>query len=164
MTPRVFICEPSGLSLSQRSLSDRWYERLFGLGFDVDHIHSDSYSRDPWGTLVQRITTADGALVLGFGQMSIASGTWRQGCPQQRDVVNATWTSSWLHAEAGIAIATGVPVLIAPESGVSEGVFAPAAWTGPVLGTGMDTPDDRVVEAWAARVDVRSRSRAQGRN
>lgn len=163
MTPRIFLCEPSSLSPSQRALSDRWHERLFGLGFDVDQVRSDSYSRDPWKSLIDRITTADGALVLGFGQMFIASGTWRDGSPQQSHVVGATWTSSWLQAEVGIALAAGVPVLVAPELGVSEGVFAPETWTGPVLGTGIDTPDVRVVEAWAARVAVRSRSSAQGR-
>lgn len=161
MAPRVFLCEPSGLSPSQRALSDRWHERLFSMGLDVDQVRRDSYSSDPWRTLLRRITTADGALVLGFGQMFIESGTWRRGAPHQSDVVGATWTSSWLQAEAGIAIAAGVPVLVAPETGVSEGVFAPATWTGPIVGTAVDTPDTRVVDAWAAKVAVRSRSSAK---
>jgi hypothetical protein len=157
MTPKVFLCEPSGLTSAQRLVSDRWHERLFGLGFEVDQLRSDGYQRDPWTELMQRVRAAHGILILGFGQLFVSAGTWRRGTEQQIDLVT-TWTSSWLHVEAGIALATGLPVLVARESGVREGIFASETWTGTLRGTSADSPNTSIVEEWATAVATQSAS------
>jgi hypothetical protein len=151
MSPRVFLCEPSALNGRQRALSDAWHERLFGLGFDVDQLRSNEYQPDPWSGLLQRIEAADGVLVMGFGQLFVRSGTWRAGTRQERPLT-ATWTSPWLHVECGMALAAGVPLLVAAECGVSEGAFASPVWTGVVQGTTADKPDEAVIAEWAHRV------------
>jgi hypothetical protein len=155
MTPQVFMCEPSALTSAQRLVSDRWHERLFGFGFDVDQLRSEGYQRDPWTELMRRMDTAQGVLVLGFGQLFVSGGIWRRGTEQETDLV-ATWTSSWLHVEAGIALAAGRPVLVARESGVREGVFASETWTGALRGTSAETPDMSIVEEWATAVAKQS--------
>ncbi len=155
MTPKVFVCEPSGLSSAQRLVSDRWHERLFEYGFDVDQLRSDSYELDPWRGLLRRMDSADGVLVLGFGQLFVSSGTWRRGTEQETDMVG-TWTSSWLQVETGMALAAGIPVLVASESGVCEGVFAPDTWIGRLRGTAAEAPDLGVVDAWAGAVATES--------
>lgn len=155
MTPRVFLCEPSGLNTAQRFVSAQWHERLFGLGFDVDRLRSEEYRGDPWSGLVRRIHAADGVVVLGFGQLFVSAGTWRRGSAQESSLV-ATWTSAWLQVEAGIALSVGLPVLVAPESGVCEGVFASDTWTGWLRGTVAENPDAGVVDEWANEVAARS--------
>lgn len=155
MMPRVFLCEPSGLNATQRCISDQWHERLFGLGFDVDRLRSEDYESNPWSGLVGHIHQAQGVLVLGFGQLFVSAGTWRRGSEQERSLV-ATWTSPWLQLEAGIALGAGVPVLVARESGVCEGVFASETWTGPLRGTVADNPDEGVLEDWANAVARRA--------
>jgi hypothetical protein len=107
---------------------------------------------------MRRINAAHGVLVLGFGQLFVAAGTWRRGTEQQMDFV-ATWTSSWLHAEAGIALAAGLPVLVAWESGVREGVFASETWTSALRGTSAKTPDTSIVDEWARAVATQFASR-----
>jgi hypothetical protein len=85
----------------------------------------------------------------------VCSGT----CPdtdEEREVASAAWTSSWMHVETGMALAAGVPVLVAPEAKVCEGVFAPGTWTRALRGTSADTPDLVVVNEWAAAVAKRS--------
>lgn len=151
MTPKVFLCEPSGLNSAQRLISDRWHERLFELGLDVDQLRRDDYRRDPWSELIRRMDAADGVLILGFGQLFVSAGTWRRGTAEAIDL-DATWTSSWLHVEAGLALAAGLPALVAAESGVSEGVFASDTWTGRLRGTTAETPDLCVVDEWASAV------------
>lgn len=158
MTPKVFLCEPSGLSSAQRLMSDRWHERLFDLGFDVHQLRRDAYQREPWSGLLRHLDAADGVLVLGFRQLIVASGTWRRGTEQETEV-SATWTSSWLHLETGMALARGIPVLVAPESEVREGVFAPDTWTGALRGTTAEAPDRGVVDEWAGAVATRSLSK-----
>jgi hypothetical protein len=158
MTPRVFLCEPSGLSAEQRLVGGRWRQRLVELGFDIDQLRVCEYQLDPWSGLLRRIDAADGVLVLGFSQLSVSSGIWRRGTDQETEVV-ATWTSSWLHLEAGMAIAAGVPVLVAPESNVRDGVFASDTWTGLLRGTTAETPDASVIQEWGRAVAMRSLSR-----
>lgn len=151
MTPRVFLCEPSGLAQAQRLVSDSWHERLFGLGFDVDQLRSHEYQRDPWPQLMGRIGAAHGVLILGFSQLSVHAGTWRRGTEQEVDVVTSL-TSPWLHVEAGIALASGLPVLVARESGVAEGVFASETCTGELRGTSVERPDGSILDEWAGAV------------
>jgi hypothetical protein len=149
--PKVFLCEPSGLSSTQRRISDEWHTRLFEFGFDVDQLRSHGYKRDPWHGLLGRMRASDGVLVLGLKQLFVSSGTWRRGTDQETEIV-ATWTSSWLHVETGMALAAGIPVLVASESGVCEGVFARETWTRLLRGTAAEAPDPGVVEAWAMAV------------
>lgn len=156
MTPTIFLCEPATLNAAQRAVSDRWHECLFELGFDVEQLRRDAYQRDPWSGLLPILSAADGVLVLGFRQLMVGSGTWRPGTDEETEVAPAAWTSTWLHIETGMALATGVPVLVAAESKVCEGVFASDTWAGPLRGTSADTPDDGVIGEWAAAVAARS--------
>ena len=158
MTPTVFLCEPSGLCTWQRSLSDQWHERLFGLGLNIDQIRCDAYQRNPWSGLLHHMGSADGVLVLGFSQLLVSGGTWRRGSDEER-AVDATWSSSWLHIEAGMALAIGLPVLVAPESKVCEGVFAASAWVGPLRGTSLEDPDPALIDDWAPAVAKHADSR-----
>ncbi len=96
-------------------------------------------------------------VVLGFRQLFVSSGTWRRGTEEETDIV-ATWTSSWLQVETGMALAAGIPVLVASESGVCEGVFARDTWTGRLRGTAAEAPDAGVVDAWARAVATQSAS------
>jgi hypothetical protein len=158
MTPRVFLCEPSGLAAPQRLTSDRWHERLFGLGLDIDQLREADYEPDPWPGLMTRVRAAHGVLVLGFRQLHISTATWRPGVEGGRDLAGS-WTSPWLQIEVGLAVAVGLPLLVVPEAGVREGVFAPETWAGTVLGTSMSAPDDDVIDSWARSVGERFASR-----
>lgn len=155
MTPRVFLCAPSALNSAQRSISDQWHERLFQLGFDVDLLRPQDYQRDPWAGLLPRIGSADGVLILGLGRPFVSDGAWRRGSGQMLGRATGS-TTPWLHVEAGLALGAGLPVLVVPESGVCEGVFAPEAWTGPLRGTAAEEPDAGVVHEWAGEVTGRA--------
>ena len=141
MTPRVFLCEPSGLAGPQRLASDMWHERLFGLGFDVEQLREADYEPDPWPGLLARMRAAQGVVVLGFRQLYVSAGSWRRGAKLETAMAG-TWSSPWLHVEVGLAVAQGLPLLVLPEPGVREGVFAPETWTGAVVGTSVTAPDD----------------------
>ena len=154
MTPTVFLCEPAGLAAAQRVASDDWHERLFGLGFDIDQIRREDYEPDPWPGLRTRIRAAHGVVVLGFRQLYVSAGTWRRGTAFESGMAG-TWSSPWLHIEAGLALAEGLPLLVVPESGVREGVFAPHTWSAALRGTSMAAADDDVIGSWARSVEER---------
>jgi hypothetical protein len=154
MTPKIFLCEPSGLAEPQRLMSDTWHERLFGLGFEVDQLRDTDYRGDPWAGLISRMRTAHGVVVLGFRQLYVSTGTWRLGAQFERDMAG-TWSSPWLQIEVGLAMAEGLPVLVVPEPGVREGAFAPETWGSTLLGASMGNPHDVVVSSWARSVAER---------
>jgi hypothetical protein len=156
MTPTVFLCEPTGLSRAQRSMSDWWHECLFGLGFNVEQLRRRQYQRDPWQTLLQFFDLADGVLVLALRQLIIDSGGWRRGTCEHVELAATAWTSPWLQAETGMALAAGLPVLVAPESGIREGVFAEETWIGALSGTSAEAPRADVIDQWASAVIARS--------
>lgn len=162
MRPRVFFCEPSGLSARQRLLSDQWHERLYGLGFEVRHLRRRDYQPDPLTHLDNQMSDSHGVLVLGFSQLVAKNATWRGGSSEEQQV-GTSWTSPWLQVEAGMALALGLPVLVAPETQVSEGVFASNAWSGRVQGTRLEAPDAGVIGSWAARVAGRADASPVGR-
>jgi hypothetical protein len=153
MTPRVFLCEPSGLAGPQRLMSDDWHERLFGLGFDVEQLRDTDYEPDPWPCLMAHMRAAHGVVVLGFRQLYVSAGTWRLGAKFETAMAG-TWSSPWLQIEVGLAVAEGLPVLVLPEPGVREGVFAPEMWTNALFGTSMSAPDDGIVHSWARSVEA----------
>jgi len=97
------------------------------------------------------INNADGTLVLGLRQLIVNSGVWRPDTPEEIEL-SAAWTSPWMQIEAGMAIVSGIPVLVAPEAGVCEGVFARENWIGNVFGTSADEVDSAEVDAWASAV------------
>ena len=155
MRPTVFLSQPSMLTVDQQSASDDWRRALEDLGFAVDRLSRSDYQLDPWRQLRDVIGCSDGLLVLGFRQLEVRAGTWRAGTPEAK-LVSAAWTSTWLHAEVGMALMAELPVLAVPEAGVVEGVFSPDAWSGNCFGVRAWQVDQAAqVGAWAAAVRQR---------
>lgn len=151
MSHTALLCAPAMRDVAQQRIYRQWCDRIGSMGMRVDALRRADYSTDPWDRLPALMRRADGVVVLGFRQLEITQGVWRRGTPEVAHVA-ATWTSPWLHVEAGMAIALGKPVLIAPEDGVAEGVFAPETQTANVFGVAVDQPRASAVERWAAAV------------
>jgi hypothetical protein len=156
VTPTVFVSEPTELSSSQRLLQDQWHHRLSEFGFDVLRIGREQHRADPWRPVLEFIDAADGLLVLGFRQLVIDSAVWRIDTNEQAAVDGAAWTSPWLQIETGMALAAGLPVLVAAEAGVREGVFDASGWTDQLAGTALEAPQWDVVDRWASTLAARS--------
>ena len=157
MKRTVFVSAPTGLSSGQRLISGQWHQRLAGLGFDVLRLGREQYQSDPWRIVLEFIDAADGVLVLGFRQLVIDSAVWRPDTGERAAVDDASWTSPWLQIETGMALAAGLPVLVAAEAGVREGAFARNTWTGQLAGTSMESPRPAVLDRWASTIRARAR-------
>ena len=103
------------------------------------------------------VDAADGVLVLGFRQLVIDSAVWRADTAERADVTGESWTSPWLQIETGMALAAGLPVLVAAEADVHEGVFARDTWTGQLAGTSLEAPCPAIVGRWASTITARAR-------
>lgn len=155
MRPIILVCAPSVRTAPQQSVYETWCQSLESRDLRVEALKRDDYASDPWDQLSRLMKEADGVVVLGFRQLEISQGRWRSGTPEMTSVC-ATWTSPWMHLEAGMAVASDKPVLAVPEFGVTEGVFAPHNWTSNVFGADAENVDSYEVERWAAAVKSRA--------
>lgn len=158
----MFLSRPAVLSGSQERESQRWTGAIEAAGLRVARIQRTGYEPDPWTQLRSKLEQVDGAIILGFRQLSV-NGLWRADTPEEVAEV-ATWTSPWLQIEAGMALMQGLPVLVVPERNVSEGVFERRRWTGLLFGTEMERePVGEPGNAWIDAVRRRSRTSAVGK-
>jgi hypothetical protein len=135
----VFLAAPAILTSGQQKLLERWQGWLEEELLHVVRLDRSAYGPDPLRALNKLLSGTDGVILLGFRQLNVRAGTWR---PQTEEEAPAAdwWTTPWLHLEAGMATALGLPILVAPDEGVTEGVFSPDTWNSQVNGGALTTP------------------------
>lgn len=137
--PGVFLGVPAILTPRQQMDVDLWLVWLVDHSMFVRRVEREAYSDDPWEALTRVIASTDGVVLLGFRQLDGSSPMRRPGTDEEPSATD--WrTSPWLQIEAGMATALGLPVLVAPEPGVAEGVFSNDVWQGSVEGTQLRQP------------------------
>jgi hypothetical protein len=141
----VFLGMPAIITAEQEPYLEQWLEWLEDHALEVVRLERAAYGRDPWLTLTELLSRTDGVLLLGFRQLDARTGIWR---PRTTEEVHAAgwWTSPWLQLEAGMAVALGLPVLLASDEGVAEGVFSPDVWGSRVRGTALRSPGETGAE------------------
>lgn len=155
MTPRVFVSRPAALTEEQDLRYRSWLGNLAALGFEPATLDRASYETVPWEQLRTLVREADGSLILGFRQLRVDGGLWRPGTAES-GVAARWWGTPWSQIEAGLALMAGLPVLVAPEDGVIEGVFRPDTWGGTLFGVSEESApgaSDAAVTEWAQAVN-----------
>jgi len=167
VTPRVFVSRPAVLSPQQGASCDSWLSALTELGLEPFGLARAVYDAAPWEQLRDAIRAADGALVLGFRQLEVSDGEWRSATSEAAPPAR-WWATPWNELEAGLAIMASIPVLVAAEEGIEEGVFASDVWGDGVYGFGFTLgatlePPPSPVAAWAGAVHSRALARGPQR-
>jgi hypothetical protein len=159
----VFVSRASTLTPPQREIERTWLAGLAELGFTSLVLRRDDYALGSLTAIRQAIARAHGALILGFRQVRIDRGELRPGTPEAQRL--AGWIATpWNQVEGGLAIMADLPVLVAPEDGVVEGIFDGDAWASPArtapinLWSSPDAAANPAIKAWALRVRDRARA------
>ena len=158
MTPQVFVSRPAVLSREQKSSCHNWLRALTVLGFEAIALDRAAYDPVPWEQLRHTIRSADGALILGFRQLKVIDGQWRPETDEAAPPAH-WWATPWNEVEAGLAIMATIPVLVAAEEGIEEGVFSSDVWGSDVYGFSLGAelePTPPPVAAWAEAVRARA--------
>ncbi len=155
---RIFLGAPSILTLDQQTKLEQWVVWLEGQSFQVIRLGRDGHGEDPWHTLPQLLSHVDGVVLLGFRQLDARNAVWRPDTKEEA-LSSSWWTSPWLQLEAGMAVALALPVLVASEVGVKEGVFDAEVWNGRVNGVELSTPGT-ATDDWLNAVRERRDRRA----
>jgi hypothetical protein len=77
----------------------------------------------PLAEVLALMRQCNGALVLGLRQLHVETGEAKAGTPAAAMVADLYLSTPWNQIEAGMAIALGLPLLVAREEGVESGVF-----------------------------------------
>lgn len=156
----VFLGVPAVLTARQQPYLEQWLRWLEDQDLEVVRLERNSYGRDPWLTLTNLLSHTDGAVLLGFRQLDARTAIWRPYTKEEARAVG-WWTSGWLNVEAGMAVALGLPLLVAPDEEVTEGAFSSEVWNGHVHGTTLGSPGEARIK-WLNLVREHGISRSQG--
>ena len=153
--PQVFVGTPAALIPQQRARLNAWLAWSEDQSLHVVRLERSAYDSHPWRQLARYLARADGVILLGFRQLDARNAIWRPETSEQ-DSGLGWWTTPWLQVEAGMAAALRIPVLVAAEGEVKEGVFSPDVWAPPLYGTALEAPDSSewlevVRRRWKAR-------------
>lgn len=157
----MFLSRPAVLSGSQERESQRWTGAIEAAGFVSSGYSAQATNQ----TLGPNYVTS---LSRWMEPSSLVSANCRSTVCGARTRPKR-WPRSppgppWLQIEAGMALMQGLPVLVAPERDVTEGVFEHRRWTGLLFGTEMEgEPVGEPGNAWIDAVRRRSRTSAVGK-
>lgn len=135
----MFLGAPAVLSSQQRPCFDEWLSWFHEQSVEALLLQRSHYGVNPWDTLMRTMSRAHGVALLGFEQLDARGSIWRRETAEE-ERISLGWTTPWLQLEAGLAIASGLPVLVARDVEVREGIFDPDAWVGQVTGTQLSLP------------------------
>jgi hypothetical protein len=159
--PRVFVSRPAVVTSDQSDVEHAWLTGLTQLGFAAVVLQRKDYGSNPWNELREAISSTHGMLILGFRQVQLGHAEWRPGTSEE-DEISGWLASPWNQIEAGLGAMADLPVLVAPEEGVTEGIFRSDTWRGEVRATPIDlwasdsSTEDASLQAWALAVHRRA--------
>jgi len=148
MVPIVFLSRPTSLSDTQERAVLAWSRYLLELGFQLRRLARPQYTDTPWDRLRHLLDEVDGVVTFGC---ALTPRHHDDGDPRVKADMR---TSPWTYIEAAMAIEAAVPVLAVPETGIHDGVFDPAVWSGCLYGVhSNDAPSSSAIpEGWIAAV------------
>lgn len=116
----VFLSRPNWISSEYQEGLDAFIELLKSHQLNPRTIGSTDYpSKSPMDGVIELLEQCHGAIILGFPQIFIRSGKVKNQ-DIEKDIVLGT---EWNHIEAGLAYASGLPLLVIHDQKVTRGIF-----------------------------------------
>jgi uncharacterized protein YjbI with pentapeptide repeats len=120
----VFISRPGMLTLRQEQQISALHARLGQEGISAQSLNRAEYASFGEVAEVRRLLSGcAGAVIFGFADLAVHKGIWRGGTPDQKEVAELRFPTSWSQMEAGMAIMYGLPMLVLRERNIHDGIF-----------------------------------------
>lgn len=120
----IFVSKPAVLTTPQSELLREVIHVLTAENVMVATVERENYPNVGAVSEVRRVISGcTGIVVLGFSQLHISSGTWRDGTEERKELKNAAMPTAWNHIEAEMAAMAGLPMLVLVERSVTRGLF-----------------------------------------
>jgi len=117
---RVFLSRPTWIEPKYQDGLDGFLKILEVHDIDPRTVGTTDYStKAPMEDVIELMRTCVGAIIIGYPQIMIEKG-FLKGKEINEPVHLAT---EWNHIEAGLAVATGLPLLVIHDTKVQRGIF-----------------------------------------
>ncbi len=155
--PRVFVSRPGRSGEVDAAQIAAVCARLEREGFvPVMLPRSDYPVAGALAEAKRLIAGCAGAVILGFPDIRVAVGAWRQGTAEEAAVTDKSFPTPWSQVEAGMAIMAGLPVLVVADDGIGGGVFDPATSDHGLVRVAPDLSSQHLAD-WCASVTEQAR-------
>jgi hypothetical protein len=116
----VFVSRPTWVADSFQAGLDGFLGMIQNFGLTPRTLGSTDYpAQSPLEEVIRIMRECHGAIILGYPQIHIDAGSVK-GEPIEKQIIIGT---EWNHIEAGLAHASGLPMLIIHHTGVGRGIF-----------------------------------------
>ncbi|MGA8595746.1 MAG: pentapeptide repeat-containing protein [Bryobacteraceae bacterium] len=120
----VFVSKPGCLTPIQKVRLETTLSKLRENGLLPKALERPDYPQfGAIGEVRRLLRGCKGALILGFPELTVRSGTWRAGTPEETELKNFVLPTAWVQIEAGMAAMAGLPVFVMHEDDLKVGVF-----------------------------------------
>jgi hypothetical protein len=159
----VFVSAPSADNLSplQNQSAEIIYKLVVQYKLEWRALGRSDYPNDvPLKEVSKLVRHCSGGIVLGFEQFRAPSGEFKPGSTNAKALLSqVSFPTPWNQLEAGLLFATGIPLIIFREPGISGGIFDVGTseafiQTMPYPTMSADSLEDldSVFQNWVARV------------
>lgn len=116
----IFVSRPTWVSPEFEAGLEVFLTSLRNMGLTPRTLGSSDYpSKAPLDEVIEIMDECEGAIVLGYPQISISQGEVK-GSEIETGLLLPT---EWNHIEASLAYSKGIPIIMFHHKGVSRGVF-----------------------------------------
>jgi hypothetical protein len=116
----IFISRPNWVEEPFRKGLEIFLTRLSDLGFKPRTLGATDYStKAPLDGVIEIISQCKGAVILGYPQISINSGSIKGKALEEPILLSTEWN----HIEAGLAYSRKLPLLVIHHIGINRGIF-----------------------------------------
>jgi hypothetical protein len=131
LQPTIFVSKPGCLNPIQGAHIEILLSKLKDSGLVPKTLERADYPQfGVIGEVRRLLSGCHGALIIGFPELRVSSGTWRPGTPDQTELKDFALPTAWVQIEAGMAAMAGLPVLVMHQDELQVGVFVAEHETG----------------------------------
>lgn len=120
----IFFSMPGTMSKEDEIMTKDFKKMLEGNGFEVIYYTRDDYPRFGQFNRVRKdILRSSGMVAFGLKQINIQEGRYRPGTPDEEEWREKWLSTPWNEIEVGMGLMAGIPILLASDPEINNGVF-----------------------------------------
>lgn len=141
----IFISRPTWVDEPYRKGLEIFLTRLNDLGFQPHTLGTTDYpTKAPLDGVIEIMSQCKGAVILGYPQISISSGSIKDENIEGTIVLPTEWN----HIEAGLAYSKKLPLLVIHHIGIVRGIFDRGAINSFLFSKDLTNPE------WSTKDDI----------
>lgn len=120
----IFFSMPGIMTKYDEVITKEYKRLLENRGFDVIYYIKDDYPKyGQFNKVRESIMRSSGVIAFGFKQLNIVNGVLRPNTNNELNLSSKWLPTPWNDIEVGMALMTGLPILLVHDADITEGVF-----------------------------------------